>query len=763
MAQAHLAWTGGYDSTYRLLYLLESGAKVQTHYLACRVDGRQNTASELATIQSLTHALQARYPEQMLAPKIVSRYPADDAIRLAFNAINSRLPLPHRLGNQYSELAQYAHAEAITLEVAAEPGGRMERYLSAPHEWDGNHHEVAFSSLSWPTLSVIKEDMLEWAYSHDLDSLLAASHSCWYSPIPGRSCGDCEPCRRRILPHEPLPAPPRQYDVSICIPCWGGRAPDLVENCLISLVNAVAESTLKAELILADGSTPGLPVWLPDVCADHGIDLTVVPLEDPTLGGARNAACSAAKGEVLAVYDSDMLVSTESLTKAVQEAQQGRGRCVQPICYGLPQDGRSDGYWRGTEPAGTHLGGTGSCGNAILPRWMYLWSGGWEEIEGWANEDSRYRDKLLAGSWQISRYRDAGLLHQWHDRDTSNPQHQRGVFKPTPMPRVIRRYLRRLRGETAPERPPILLIADVRDWAFDRNARDLMRHLSDRFDFDLQYVEDGPERLSTELFDQYDAILPFYIRWGIEARLPLDRTICFLAAQYLFLESQTPPGDRELQWVRDYTRMVCVNERATQWYRDLGIDAVCLTNPVEMQRHPKQVTDFDDVRPCWAGNSKRTLGTETDPKGYQIVVDGCEAAGLPLTIADWHTQRIPMDEMPQWYTQSNVLICGSSHEGASNVINEALASGLIVISTETGHIPEMVESQIQHQGESGIIVVDRTPEAITEALTSLQRMTPEQRARMGDINRTEIVERWSWEQWADRYAAVLQEVVDNAD
>jgi ATP-dependent DNA helicase RecG len=47
---------------------------------------------------------------------------------------------------------------------------------------------------------------------------------------------------------------------------------------------------------------------------------------------------------------------------------------------------------------------------------------------------------------------------------------------------------------------------------------------------------------------------------------------------------------------------------------------------------------------------------------------------------------------------------------------EAMAVGLAVVSTDVGNVSEIVESQREHFGETGIIVVDRTQEAFAEAL-----------------------------------------------
>jgi glycosyltransferase involved in cell wall biosynthesis len=104
--------------------------------------------------------------------------------------------------------------------------------------------------------------------------------------------------------------------------------------------------------------------------------------------------------------------------------------------------------------------------------------------------------------------------------------------------------------------------------------------------------------------------------------------------------------------------------------------------------------------------------------------------------------------MTNFYCQSNVALCASKYEGASNSVMEAMASGLAVIATDVGNHREMMESQLQHFGETGIKIVDRTEDAFVSAL---QEMTPDKVRHMGEINRKEIFDRWSWNVWSSLY------------
>jgi glycosyltransferase involved in cell wall biosynthesis len=113
--------------------------------------------------------------------------------------------------------------------------------------------------------------------------------------------------------------------------------------------------------------------------------------------------------------------------------------------------------------------------------------------------------------------------------------------------------------------------------------------------------------------------------------------------------------------------------------------------------------------------------------------------------------------MPGFYRRSSVALCASLYEGASNSVMEAMAAGLAVIATDVGNHGEMVESQRKHLGDTGILLVERNPEAFAEALRSL---TPARMREMGRLNREEIAARWSWDAWRDRYVEFFRSAID---
>lgn len=102
--------------------------------------------------------------------------------------------------------------------------------------------------------------------------------------------------------------------------------------------------------------------------------------------------------------------------------------------------------------------------------------------------------------------------------------------------------------------------------------------------------------------------------------------------------------------------------------------------------------------------------------------------------------------LPDWYRLSDLFVCPSLDKEAFGLVNlEAMASGLPVIATRTGGIPEVIVDQ-----RTGILVpkerhVDQLAGALRELLSD-----PEKREQMGQNAREHVLQHHSWDLTARR-------------
>ena len=338
---------------------------------------------------------------------------------------------------------------------------------------------------------------------------------------------------------------------------------------------------------------------------------------------------------------------------------------------------------------------------------------------------------------------------------------------PAPLAPAERELLAWLDHTEAPQRSimaspalsRILLVADVRGWAFDVNLRDLARYLEKQFRFDFWYVGDyiaDPRCLPD--FTQFDGVFAPFHRWSLDGVLPWGKMLGSCRSDWFFVEDQQPFSEREWNLVNRYKAFHLVTRHCYDGVKDHCPGAVYLTNPVDMDR-VKPVAVTDRLVASWNGNAQHGWQDGLDTKGfYRYVVAGCQMAGVPLEYAEYYTKRLTQAEMPDFYTKANVAVCASMYEGASNSCMEGMAAGQALITTDVGNHREIQKSELENFGESGIMFVDRDPKAFAATLTELKGDMGRVQA-MGVINRLEMEARWSWAAWADRYAEFLRSVL----
>ena len=331
----------------------------------------------------------------------------------------------------------------------------------------------------------------------------------------------------------------------------------------------------------------------------------------------------------------------------------------------------------------------------------------------------------------------------------------------TPRTNTASLAVRTLRSRTvAGQKPRVILVSDVRGWAFDQNMHDLAEYLEDDFEFSHFYVCDWFEKGERPRWDEYDLVFECFHR-NPYLGLPKDRTIGALRSQFFNPEKKAPPTKEDIAQVNSYAAFQFAAKRNFDEVAGDCPHAVYLTNPINMRRFEGELEVKNEIIASWNGNAKHSSEGRFIKHFYDIIEPACKAADVKLVAAEYDTfdgpyRRRTLFEMPEFYRQANVALCASEYEAASNSTMESMASGLALLATDVGNHREMRDAQIAAYGDTGIVLVERSVEAFVDALRAL---TPKRAAEMGKINRQSIKDRWSWEIWAPKYREVFAEVL----
>ncbi len=116
---------------------------------------------------------------------------------------------------------------------------------------------------------------------------------------------------------------------------------------------------------------------------------------------------------------------------------------------------------------------------------------------------------------------------------------------------------------------------------------------------------------------------------------------------------------------------------------------------------------------------------------------------------------IDTEQLVRYYAEASIVVVPSIYEGFGLPAGEAMASGVPVIATRGGALPEVV-------GDAGIQVPVKDAEAIAAAIQDLLE-DPGKRALLGQAGRQRITRLFSWEIAAEQMTRYYRKVLRDAD
>ncbi|MGO4550204.1 hypothetical protein AB4059_03765 [Lysobacter sp. 2RAF19] len=212
-------WTGGWDSTFRVLYLLlELRLPVAPIYLLDRT--RASTQIEVETMDRIREALAQAHPETrtLLRPTAISEV-ADIAPDAEIQAAGDRLCAVHGVGNQYPWLARYCkqhgkddveigaerarhvHGAGVVLfDNLSEPFLTARGYPTRRIFADAPNHDayLVFGAFSFTLIDTTRAQMIETARRNGWDKLMGLTWFCHRAKRDRQPCGLCNPCINAI-------------------------------------------------------------------------------------------------------------------------------------------------------------------------------------------------------------------------------------------------------------------------------------------------------------------------------------------------------------------------------------------------------------------------------------------------------------------------------------------------------------------------------------------------------------------------------------
>ncbi|MGV8108385.1 glycosyltransferase family 4 protein [Methanospirillum sp.] len=124
--------------------------------------------------------------------------------------------------------------------------------------------------------------------------------------------------------------------------------------------------------------------------------------------------------------------------------------------------------------------------------------------------------------------------------------------------------------------------------------------------------------------------------------------------------------------------------------------------------------------------------------------------------------RITRDSLLHYYSNADVFVLPSiihnnQTEGLGVVLLEAMASGVPVIGSNIGGIPDIIED-----GVNGLLVSPGDPQGLADAIIQILE-NPELAARFREAGLKTVRDRFSWDKISDQFIEIYQEVLHESN
>ena len=215
--KVHIFWTGGLDSTYRVVELSRQACVIQPHYII--INGRKTVNNELKAISDITDILNS---DKRSKAKILPLIKCTKSELEEYSDILSAWELLHKAkrfnSTQYPLLAGYARQNKLKLEMGIQfsENGSVAKVvdqsylIDCPDNDDVMMIDPEKGSHEWASYTLFQDFRFPKSLYHKTkkeeidelkrlgyDNVLKMVWTC-FRPVLGMPCGHCFPCKSAI-------------------------------------------------------------------------------------------------------------------------------------------------------------------------------------------------------------------------------------------------------------------------------------------------------------------------------------------------------------------------------------------------------------------------------------------------------------------------------------------------------------------------------------------------------------------------------------
>ena len=291
----------------------------------------------------------------------------------------------------------------------------------------------------------------------------------------------------------------------------------------------------------------------------------------------------------------------------------------------------------------------------------------------------------------------------------------------------------------------ILLVPDVPNWAFDRDASAVIQYLPE-YDIDKCFASD----FHKSMIKDYDLV--HFMNWW--DAVGLSKRISGGVSSHNFEILRKKKAHKAFP---NYRGLIATSKILYDKVKDHNNNVFCAQGGVHEDLFvPVYKEPQKEFVVGWVGQA----GGKTDIKGHAKYLEPLmkslrSHADIRFKIlSNNHTNARPYSEMPEFYTDIDLQLCTSLAEGAPNPMFEAASSGKALLSTRVGAISECIDN-----GVSGYMV-DFESNVVAEMKEKILFLKNNRNVcrSMGIEGRRIIEEDWTWKKRAQNWKPLFDTV-----
>lgn len=291
------------------------------------------------------------------------------------------------------------------------------------------------------------------------------------------------------------------------------------------------------------------------------------------------------------------------------------------------------------------------------------------------------------------------------------------------------------------EKPKLLIITDVKGWAWWIKSNYLKKYLDPYYDVDIKNVIDNKSPIDYKKYDLYFTYGYSYVNRIMKA--PYERRIAGITAH------------RPLSILKQkMSKVGWSHANSVLLYNDLTkIHDMCfyVPNGVDEKLFRPEVPILHDGDNLIIGH----VGKLSPRKGQQQFIEPAIAKSDVKYFSHYNNykSKINHKDMPKIHNKYDIFICASEEDGTPCPALEAAACGRPIISNKIGNMPELIENY-----KTGILLEKRDVDLYVDAIKWCQK-NPEKVREMGQNIRKKIETEWTWELMARNYLYMFDTIL----